>query len=80
MAALQTLRSKPALLMSVIGGALLLFIITMVMENNSGLFGVSDEAGEAFGNEIKVNDLETKIAEEQNLQEIATFLNSFFQT
>ena len=44
MAALQTLRSKPALLMSVIGGALLLFIITMVMENNSGLFGVSDEA------------------------------------
>lgn len=48
MAALQTLRSKPALLMSVIGGALLLFIITMVMENNSGLFGVSDEAGEAF--------------------------------
>ena len=80
MAALQTLRSKPALLMSVIGGALLLFIITMVMENNSGLFGVSDEAGEAFGNEIKVNDLETKISEEQNLQEIATFLNSFFQT
>ena len=80
MAALQTLRSKPALLMSVIGGALLLFIITMVMENNSGLFGVSDEAGEAFGNEIKVNDLETKISEEQNLQEIATFLNNFFQT
>ena len=80
MAALQTLRSKPALLMSVIGGALLLFIITMVMENNSGLFGVSDEAGEAFGNEIKVNDLESKISEEQNLQEIATFLNNFFQT
>lgn len=80
MAALQTLRNKPALLMSVIGGALLLFIITMVMENNNGLFGVSDQAGEAFGKEIKINDLETQIAEEQNLQEVANFFTGVYQT
>lgn len=80
MAALQTLRNKPALLMSVIGGALLLFIITMVMENNNGLFGVSDKAGEAFGKEIKINDLETQIAEEQNLQEVANFISGIYQS
>lgn len=80
MAALQTLRNKPVLLMSIIGGALLLFIITMVMENQTGFFGPSDKAGEAFGNEIKVNDLESKIAEEQNLQEVAGIISSYLQT
>lgn len=70
MAALQTLRNKPVLLMSIIGGALLLFIITMVMESNTNLFGSSDKAGEVFGKEIKINDLNTRIEEEKNLVEI----------
>ena len=56
MAALQTLRNKPALLMGVIGGALLLFIITMVVENHNP-FGPSDKAGKAFGQTIKITDL-----------------------
>lgn len=75
MAALQTLRNKPALLMSVIGGALLLFIITMVVENHNP-FGPSDKAGKAFGQEIKINDLNQEIEEEVNFQTVVRTLQN----
>ena len=80
MAALQTLRKKPALLMSVIGGALLLFIITMVMENQTGIMGPDMEAGEVYGEEVTIQDFESKVNQEQNFQEIARVLGSYFQT
>lgn len=75
MAALQTLRNKPALLMSVIGGALLLFIITMVLENHNP-FTPSDKAGEAFGEQIKINDLSKEVEEETNFQIVARTLQN----
>lgn len=80
MAALQTLRNKPALLMSVIGGALLLFIVTMVMENQTGLMGADMEAGEVYGEEISIQDFESKVTQEQNYQEVARTLGNYFQT
>ena len=80
MAALQTLRNKPALLMSVIGGALLLFIVTMVMENQTGLMGADMEAGEVYGEEISIQDFDSKVTQEQNYQEVARTLGNYFQT
>ena len=80
MAALQTLRRKPALLMSVIGGALLLFIVTMVLENQSGIMGPDMEAGEVYGEEVTIQDFESKVSQEQNFQEVARVLGSYFQT
>lgn len=76
MAALQTLRNKPALLMSVIGGALLLFIITMVMENQAGLMGPDTDAGEIYGKEISIQDFEQEVSEEQNFYEMLSLLQS----
>jgi peptidyl-prolyl cis-trans isomerase D len=75
MAALQTLRNKPALLMSIIGGALLLFIITMVVENHNP-FGPSDKAGKAFGQTIKITELNEQVEEELNYQEVSRAINS----
>lgn len=69
MAALQTLRNKPALLMSVIGGALLLFIITMVLENQNSMFGPETNVGEIYGKEISIQDFEDEVREELNLRE-----------
>jgi peptidyl-prolyl cis-trans isomerase D len=75
MAALQTLRNKPALLMSVIGGALLLFIITMVVENHNP-FGPSDKAGKAFGQTIKITDLNQEIEDAINFQTVSRTLQN----
>ena len=80
MAALQTLRKKPALLMSVIGGALLLFIITMVLENQTGIMGPDMEAGKVYGEEVTIQDFESKVTQEQNFQEVARILGNYFQT
>ena len=76
MAALQTLRNKPALLMSVIGGALLLFIITLVFDNNSGIGGPDMEAGEAYGEEISIQDYDSKVAKEENFLEVFNMLQT----
>ena len=76
MAALQTLRNKPALLMSVIGGALLLFIITLVFDNNSGIGGPDMEAGEAYGEEISIQDYDSKVAQEENFLEVFNMLQT----
>ena len=76
MAALQTLRNKPALLMSVIGGALLLFIITLVFDNNSGIGGPDMEAGEAYGEEITIQDYDAKVAKEENFLEVFNMLQT----
>ncbi len=75
MAALQTLRNKPALLMGVIGGALLLFIITMVVENHNP-FGPSDKAGKAFGQTIKITDLNQEIEDAINFQTVSRTLQN----
>ena len=80
MAALQTLRRKPALLMSVIGGALLLFIVTMVLENQTGIMGPDMEAGEVYGEEVTIQDFESRVTQEQNFQEVARVLGSYFQS
>lgn len=64
MAALQTLRNKPALLMSIIGGALLLFIISMVAEN--GLFSGSNVEGKVNGEKITYEDYNAEIQQEDN--------------
>ena len=80
MAALQTLRKKPALLMSVIGGALLLFIVTMVLENQTGIMGPDMEAGEVYGEEVTIQDFESKVSQEQNFQEVARILGNYFQS
>lgn len=74
MAALQTLRNKPALLMSVIGGALLLFIVTMVLENQSSIFGPDTKVGEIYGEEISIQDFESKVSDEINFQEVSSIL------
>ncbi len=67
MAALQTLRSKPGLLMSVIGGALLLFIITLTDLNSCA---APDKVGEVAGNEIKYQAFEQDVAQEENLMKM----------
>lgn len=64
MAALQTLRNKPVLLMSIIGGALLLFIISMVAEN--GLFSGSNVEGKINGEKITYEDYNTEVQQEDN--------------
>lgn len=64
MAALQTLRNKPALLMSIIGGALLLFIISMVAEN--GLFSGSNVEGKVNGEKITYEDYNAEVQQESN--------------
>lgn len=74
MAALQTLRNKPALLMSVIGGALLLFIVTMVLENQSAVFGPETTVGEIHGKEISIQDFESKVSDEINFQEVVSLV------
>lgn len=65
MAALQTLRNKPALLMSVIGGALLLFIITLTDFNSCSRPNVE---GEINGKELTYEDFETQVSNEENLE------------
>ncbi len=65
MAALQTLRNKPALLMSVIGGALLLFIVTLTDLNSCSNPNVMGEVG---GQEITVQDFEQQVNDEINLE------------
>ena len=67
MAALQTLRNKPALLMSVIGGALLLFIVTLTDLNSCSRPNVE---GKVNGKEITYEDYEGQIREEENLEEL----------
>lgn len=67
MAALQTLRNKPALLMSVIGGALLLFIVTLTDLNSCSRPNVE---GKINGKEITYEDYEGQIREEENLEEL----------
>ena len=74
MAALQTLRNKPVLLMSVIGGALLLFIITMVLENQSGSFNQTTDAGEAYGEELSMMDFNEKVNNEENMATVVNIL------
>ncbi len=67
MAALQTLRNKPALLMSVIGGALLLFIITLTDLNSCSRPNVE---GEVNGEELTYEDLEKQVRDEENLESL----------
>lgn len=67
MAALQTLRNKPALLMSVIGGALLLFIVTLTDLNSCSR---PDVEAEVNGKELKYNDFEKQVSEETNLEQL----------
>ena len=74
MAALQTLRNKPALLMSVIGGALLLFIVTMVLENQNSLFGPDMSVGEIYGKEINQEEFYNDVNEELNFYEVSSML------
>ena len=64
MAALQTLRNRPGLLMSVIGGALLLFIVTLTDLNSCA---TPDKVGEVAGKEIKYQAFEQDVAQEENL-------------
>lgn len=63
MAALQTLRNKPALLMSVIGGALLLFIVTLTDLNSCSNPNV---VAEVNGQELMYPDYEGQIRQEEN--------------
>lgn len=65
MAALQTLRNKPALLMSVIGGALLLFIVTLTDLNSCSRPNIE---GEVNGKELTYENYEAQIADEVNLE------------
>ena len=67
MAALQTLRNKPALLMSVIGGALLLFIVTLADFNSCSRPNVE---GEVNGKELTYEDYEQQISDETNLESL----------
>lgn len=64
MAALQTLRNKPALLMSVIGGALLLFIVTLTDLNSCSNPNVTAEVN---GQELMYPDYEGEIRQEENV-------------
>lgn len=71
MAALQTLRNKPVLLMSIIGAALLLFIVTLVMDNRTGLFsGQPNKVGEVFGEKLTYEDYQQQIGDEQDLLQV----------
>lgn len=65
MAALQTLRNKPALLMSIIGGALLLFIVTLVWEGNP--FGAPNVEAEVNGKELTYEDYRSQIENEESI-------------
>ena len=65
MAALQTLRNKPALLMSVIGGALLLFIVTLTDLNSCSNPNIEAEVN---GQELTYQDFEQQVQDEENLQ------------
>lgn len=65
MAALQTLRNKPALLMTVIGGALLLFIVTLTDFNSCSRPNVE---GEVNGKELTYEDYEAQVSSEENLE------------
>ena len=67
MAALQTLRNRPGLLMSVIGGALLLFIVTLTDLNSCS---TPDKVGEVAGKEIKYQAFEQDVAQEENLMKM----------
>ncbi len=65
MAALQTLRNKPALLMSVIGGALLLFIVTLTDLNSCSNPNVE---GEVNGKELTYQVYEQQVKDEENVE------------
>lgn len=67
MAALQTLRNKPALLMSIIGGALLLFIFSMTQENSCSRPNVE---GEVNGQELTYEEFNNQVANEENLERL----------
>lgn len=67
MAALQTLRNKPALLLSVIGGALLLFIVTLTDFNSCSRPNVE---GEINGKELTYEDFESQVSNEENLESL----------
>ena len=67
MAALQTLRNRPALLMSVIGGALLLFIVTLTDLNSCAR---PDVEAEVCGKELKYNDFEQQVHNEELFQQL----------
>ena len=67
MAALQTLRNKPALLMSVIGGALLLFIVTLADFNSCSRPNVE---GEVNGKELTYEEYEQQVSDETNLESL----------
>ena len=69
MAALQTLRNKPALLMSVIGGALLLFIVTLTDLNSCSRPNVEAEVN---GKELTYEDFEQQVSSEENLETLLT--------
>lgn len=69
MAALQTLRNKPALLMSVIGGALLLFIVTLTDLNSCARPNVEAEVN---GSELTYEDLEARVKHEETITKIVT--------
>lgn len=67
MAALQTLRNKPALLMSVIGGALLLFIVTLTDLNSCSRPNVEAEVN---GEELTYENYEAQVRDEENVQSL----------
>ena len=67
MAALQTLRNKPALLMSVIGGALLLFIVTLTDLNSCSRPNVEAEVN---GQELTYENYEAQVRDEENVQSL----------
>ncbi len=73
MAALQTLRNKPALLMSVIGGALLLFIVTLTDLNSCSNPNVMAEVN---GEEITIQDFEQQVNNEISLEMALTGASS----
>lgn len=67
MAALQTLRNKPALLMSVIGGALLLFIVTLTDLNSCSRPNVEAEVD---GTELTYEVVQNAVANEEEVQSL----------
>ncbi len=69
MAALQTLRNKPALLMSVIGGALLLFIVTLTDLNSCSRPNIEAEVN---GKELTYEAYEQQVQNEENLESLLT--------
>ena len=76
MAVIGSIRKRGGLLIIIVGGALVLFILGALLENNTGFSGRPDEmAGEVAGTPISVRELSVRAENEAN-----TLRNSFGQT